>query len=82
MATTETQGGRVQQHAKGNMMILAVVETIHRLKVDEQTFFRIAHVWSFGTEPDNPTTDLCQWRLHGIVPPYVRKYVSYINETS
>lgn len=79
MATMATPVGRVQQLVKGLSMLLALVETIHRLKVDEQTFFRLAHVWSFGTDPD-VSTDVCQWRLHGIVPPYVRKYVVHINE--
>lgn len=79
MATTETLVGLVQQNAKGLLMILAVAETMHRLKIDEQTFFRLAHVWSFGTDPD-VTTDVVQWKLHGIVPPYVRKYVAHVNE--
>lgn len=62
-------------------MLLYLVETMNRLKVDEQTFFRMAHVWSFGTDP-SVQDDVAQWKLHGIVPRYVQKYLQYIKEST
>ena len=62
-------------------MLLYLVATMVRLKVDEQTFFRIAHVWAFGTDPD-VSTDVAQFKLHAIVPPYVRKYLHHIREST
>ena len=58
-------------------MLLSLCETMARLKVDEQTFFRMAHIWSFGTDPD-VSTDVCQFKLHGIVPPYVKRYLEHV----
>ena len=62
-------------------MLLYLVAIMNRLKVDEQTFFRLAHVWSFGTDPD-VSTDVAQFKLHAVVPHYVRKYVQHIKETT
>jgi len=62
-------------------MLLYLVAIMNRLKVDEQTFFRLAHVWSFGTDPD-VSTDVAQFKLHAVVPHYVRKYVQHIKEST
>ena len=62
-------------------MLLYLVAIMNRLKVDEQTFFRLAHVWSFGTDPD-VSTDVAQFKLNAVVPPYVRKYLQHIKEST
>lgn len=55
-------------------MLLFLVNKMRQLKADELTFFRIAHVWAFGTDPDLHD-DVAQFKLHGIVPVYVRNYL-------
>lgn len=60
-------------------MHLYLVETMRQLKVDELTFFRIAHVWAFGTDPDL-STDVCQYRLHALIPKYVETYIKKLQE--
>lgn len=51
-----------------------VVEAMTRAKVDEQTFFRLAHIYCFGSDA-NVSTDVAQFKLHAIVPPFVLRYV-------
>jgi hypothetical protein len=60
-------------------MLLYLVETLNRLRTDEQTFFRMAHVWCFGTDPD-VSNDVAQYKLHGIVPKYVQRYLTHVKE--
>ena len=47
---------------------------LEELKVDELTFFRIAHVWAFGTDPDLHN-EVAQYKLNAIIPKYVERYV-------
>lgn len=51
---------------------------LEELKVDEQTFFRIAHVYFFGTDPAGICTDVAQYRIHAIIPTYVTRYLDTI----
>jgi len=60
-------------------MHLYLVYEMRRLKVDELTFFRIAHVWSFGTDPDLHD-DVAQYKLHAVIPKYVEKYVQNLQQ--
>ena len=41
---------------------------------DVLTFFRCAHVWCFGTDPDL-TKDVERYETSAIVPPYVERYL-------
>lgn len=43
-------------------------------KTDEQTFFRLAHIYCFGTDPDL-SNDVAQYRMHAIIPRYVVRYL-------
>jgi hypothetical protein len=58
-------------------MLPYLVETMRRLNLDEQAFFRLAHIWAF--DKDAPVaTEVCQFKLHGVVPPFVVSYVKHI----
>jgi hypothetical protein len=59
---------------KGKTMFLFFSYKLSQLKMDELTFFRVAHVWAFGTDPDLHD-DLAQYLLHGILPKYVVNYL-------
>ncbi len=43
-------------------------------RTDEQTFFRLAHIYCFGTDPDL-SNDVAQFKLHAIIPRYVVRYL-------
>ena len=62
-------------------MLLYLVKKIHDLRVDERTFFRMAHVWCFGTDPDLGN-DAMEFKLHGIIPKYVQRYLNHLQEKS
>jgi hypothetical protein len=66
--------GRVPRNAKENIVHLFLVNKLNQLKVDAQTFFRIAHVWAFGTDPDL-SNDVAQYQLHAVIPRYVISYL-------
>ena len=55
-------------------MHLFLVAKLNQLRLDDVTFFRIAHVWAFGTDPDL-STDVAQYRLHALIPRYVVSYL-------
>ncbi len=55
-------------------MHLYLVSKLNQLNVDDITFFRIAHVWAFGTDPDL-SSDVAQYRLHTLIPRYVVSYL-------
>lgn len=70
--------------AEETIMFLFFTETLNRLKVDDFTFFRISHVWSFGTDPDL-SSDVCRHRdslkqRTPWFPPYVERYLVHIKE--
>lgn len=50
---------------------------LDELQMEVHPFFRVAHVWSFGTDPDL-NDDVAQYRIHGIIPIYVSKYLDAI----
>lgn len=58
-------------------MHLFLVNKMDQLKVDVLTFFRIAHVWAFGTDPDLHD-DVAQYQLHAVIPRYVVNYLKSI----
>jgi hypothetical protein len=50
-----------------------------KTNTDEQTFFRIAHVYWYGCDGDT-ITDVVQFKLHAICPWYVLRYAEILNE--
>ena len=58
-------------------MLLYLMNTMKRLNVDNLTFFRMAHIWSFGTDPVL-SDDVAQFMLHGIIPKYVQSYLRHL----
>ena len=54
-------------------------ETLERLRIDERTFFRIAHQARFGHMPDLQR-DVIEYKVAGIVPVYVTWYLNQIKE--
>lgn len=63
-------------------MLLYLMETLKRLRVDELRFFTCAHYWAFQTTPDL-TDDVRIFRETGFIPRYVQSYLNYIkNETT
>lgn len=81
MAVTHKTTGHATHNAKEYTVHLYLVNAMNRLNVDELTFFRMAHIYSFGTDPDL-STDVAQYKLHGIIPLYVGKYLQHIKEES
>lgn len=61
-------------------MMLFFKETLLRLRVDELTFFRIAHIWCFGTDPDL-SCDLVEYNKTKKLPPYADRYLEHIRQT-
>lgn len=60
-------------------MHLYLADRMSRLKVDEHTFFRIAHLWAFNKCPDL-NRDVLEYRVSGIIPLYVQRYVQHIQK--
>lgn len=57
--------------------VLRVKKALQRLNADDITFFRLAHVWSFGTDPDL-SNDVKRFKETDFVPAYVQKYLDEI----
>lgn len=58
-------------------MLLYLANKIHELGGDIQRFFRTAYMWRFGKDYDC-VNDVCQYKLHAIVPKYVQEYIKHI----
>lgn len=54
-------------------------DAMKRLRIDEHTFFRIAHQWAFGKMPDLHR-EVLEYKVCGIIPPYVTRYLSHIGK--
>jgi hypothetical protein len=61
------------------MEVHMLTETLEKLRIDEHTFFRIAHQARFGHMP-NLQRDVIEYKVAGIVPVYVTWYLSHIKE--
>jgi len=59
-------------------MILYLVNTLKRLNMNEVTFFRLAHIWAFSGRDPQIHDDVAQFKLHGIIPKYVQRYLHHI----
>lgn len=66
-----------QSMRKGINMHLFLVNKMNELNVDELTFFRIAHVYLFATDPDMSNL-VAQYKLHGIIPAHVVSYIKIL----
>lgn len=64
-------------HQKEADMYLYLREKLKELGDDEQRFFRTAYMWKFGKDYDC-VSDVCQFRLHAVIPKYVGEYVNYL----
>ena len=62
-------------------MHLYLVNTMNRMNVDTLTFFRSAHQWAFGKDA-HLHNEVAQYELNAVIPPFVRKYVMHIQETT
>ncbi len=60
-------------------MLLYLKYLITQSGNDEYAFFRSAYYWKFN-KVCNSDTDVVQYRLHAIVPSYVREYVENIQK--
>ncbi len=58
-------------------MLLAIREKLLRLRLDSKTFFRMAHIHCFGRDVDL-TEDVRRFEKHGEVPPYIRRYMAFL----
>lgn len=58
-------------------MLLYLAHKIQETGGDEQQFFRTAYMWRFGKDYAC-ANDICQYRLHAIVPKYVVEYIQHI----
>jgi len=63
-------------------MMLYLVETMKRLRLDNHTFFRLAHIWAFRGRDPQIHDDVAQFELHGVVPKYVQRYLHEIQGES
>ena len=47
---------------------------LDELRTDVHTFFRLAHIYRFGTDPDL-SNEVAQYQLHAVIPRYVEAYL-------
>lgn len=53
---------------------------VAELRTDVKTFFRMAHVNQFGTDPD-VQDDIGRYKIGGIIPVYVQRYLDTLEAT-
>jgi hypothetical protein len=58
-------------------MVLAIRQTLLRLRLDSKTFFRMAHLKVFGRDVDC-SGDALEFDNHAVVPRYVERYMAYL----
>jgi hypothetical protein len=61
-------------------MELRLYEAMNINKTEMETFFRQAHVHAYGCDNHQSVQDVVQFKLYGILPLYVREYVTYVLE--
>lgn len=77
MAVISRTTGPATQTVKGATVIRyheLLRQKLDELRVDVYTFFRLAHIYCFGTDPDI-STEVAQYTMHAIIPKYVEKYL-------
>jgi hypothetical protein len=81
-AVTTMTTGHVPVNVKGATVIRyheLLRQKLDELRVDIYTFFRMAHIYCFGTDPDI-STEVAQYTMHAIIPKYVQTYLNHIGE--
>ncbi len=63
--------------SKETAMLLYLKEAIKRSGGDDLLFFQTAYLWMFDYIHEC-VADVAQYRLHGIIPPYVCQYVKHL----
>jgi len=58
-----------------------VVDAMAMAKLDEEMFFRLAHIFCFGSDA-NVTTDVVQFKMNAVVPPYALTYARVVLENT
>lgn len=58
-------------------MLLAIRETLLRLRLDSKHFFRLAHLHCFARDVDC-SADALEFEKHGVVPKYVERYMAFL----
>lgn len=69
--------GHVRLDVKGRIMIRyyeQLSRKVNDLNTDVKTFFRMAHIHKFGTDPDLGG-DVLRFKVAGIIPQYVCEYI-------
>ena len=64
---------------KGKEMLLYLKETIRQCGNDDMMFFQTAYYWCYQKHHDC-VTDICQYKLHAVVPRYVRDYLKSLQD--
>lgn len=58
-----------------------VLDAMAVAKLEEEMFFRLAHIFCFGSDA-NVATDVAQFKMHAVVPPYALTYARVVLETT
>ncbi len=58
-------------------MLLYLKAKLDELRVEDVTFFRMAHLYQYGRDVD-VWNDIAQYRLHGIIPSFVVNYLKML----
>lgn len=62
---------------KETNMLLYLKEAIRRSGGDDLLFFQTSYLWKFDYIHEC-VSDVMQYRLHCVIPPYVRDYVKHL----
>ena len=71
---------RQNQDTREANMHLYLMNKMHESKTDPLTFFRIAHVHLFGTDPDMHNL-VARYKIDGIIPQHVVQYLKRLQES-
>lgn len=58
-------------------MELLLAEAVKRSGRSELEFFQEAYLWRFK-KIGNCVSDVCQYRLHAVVPSYMKEYLDHV----
>ena len=60
-------------------MIDYLNKKLAQLNIDEYKFFRLAHIWRFGKDPDMCLT-VYKYRRTGVIPSFVIEYLEQMQK--
>ena len=58
-------------------MLLYLKAKLDELRVEDITFFRMAHLYQYGTDPDQWDA-IAQYRMHAVIPSFVVNYLKML----